>query len=282
MSDKLSPSRFSWLPRYWVNQGGASKLARMASQRLAARKINRSLEPLLSYPSCGAVIAALKLYILFGCMADDKRLSRNVGPGCLKTTYDELQHYLGMSRAMVRQGLALLELHGAVERLEFKPLVYRIPELVKPEGEGWAGVFKIPKGHLFGLRRHSKENPIALADFPNRGQAAMNALVLYLILLSVCQRDDNIAYISYSQMGVRAYLSNNEIRRALDVLINGDLISVLRVTNEATFEALGLPTQGRRFQGAPNVYLLKGIHSRRGYNQRINTPEDYKRVSDAL
>jgi hypothetical protein len=225
-------------------------------------------------PTSGEVIAALKIYIALVAMADDKKQVRNVGKYCLRTTYEEIQLYLKLSRAMVRQGLRLLEATNALERLGFKPLVYRIKGLDENRKDEWKGHVKLPKGHLFGARRYSSANPIMLADYPSRGVTAMNGLVLYLLLLSVCQRDNNVALISYSRIDERTGIYGKRLRKALDVLINHDLISVLRLNDESTYEAFGLQIAGSELVGTPNAYLIKGIRGRK-YNERVNTMEDY-------
>ena len=102
----------------------------------------------------------------------------------------------------------------------------------------------------------------------------MNGLVLYLLLLSVCQRNTNVSLIAYDRIQERIGLGSQEVRQALDVLINHDLISVLRVTNESTLEAFGLPMPAKALAGSPNVYLIKGLKGRK-YNERVNTLEDY-------
>ncbi len=102
----------------------------------------------------------------------------------------------------------------------------------------------------------------------------MNGLVIYLLLLSVCQRDTNVAVISYDRMIERTGISSKGIRQAIDTLINHDLISVLRITNESTLEAFGLPMPAQALKGTPNVYLIKGVKGRK-YNERINTLENY-------
>lgn len=264
----LSKDRFSPLPRYWVSKDGPSPwwLAIIARGEFPLLPKNF----LKHTPTTGAVTAALKIYIVFVSMADDDVQRKRVGRYCVKTTYEEIQGYLKLSRAMVRQGLGLLEETEAIERLAYKPLVYRIRGLDRDSEEGQAGHVKLPKGHLYGLRRHARANPILLAEFPTRGPAAMNGLALYLLLLSVVRRDNNIALISYDRIGERTRMSSKQIRQGLDLLINHDLISVLRLNNESTFEAFGLPVPIAARRGTSNVYLIKGLKGR-AYNERVNT-----------
>lgn len=264
----LKEDRFSPIPRYWLSQSPWTLVR--------AAKIDPFLCPTgLSWrPTAGAVIAALKIYITLVAMADDKKQERNVGKHCLRTTYEEIQLYLKLSRAMVCEGLKLLEHTDAIERLGHKPLVYRVKGLDQGRPDEWKGHAKLPKGHLYGLRRYSSANPIMLAEYPSRGRAAMHGLALYLLLLSVCQRDTNVALISYKRIQERTGFHSLEVRQALDVLINQNLITVLRVSDEATFEAFGLPMPGQSLAGTPNVYLIKGLKGRK-YNERINTLQDY-------
>ncbi len=270
-STSLREDRFSPIPRHWLGKVGHSPWA-LARASLC----DPFLFPtgLAWRPTTGGVIAALKIYIALVAMADDKKQERNVGKHCLRTTYEEIQLYLKLSRALVREGLKLLEATDALERLGYKPLVYRIKGLDPERPDEWKGHVKLPKGHLFGLRRYSSANPIMLAEYPSRGKMAMNGLVLYLLLLSVCQRNTNVSLIAYDRIQERIGLGSQEVRQALDVLINHDLISVLRVTNESTLEAFGLPMPAKALAGSPNVYLIKGLKGRK-YNERVNTLEDY-------
>ncbi len=277
-STSLREDRFSPIPRYWLGLTGHSPPWSLAR----ATKHHPFLYPtgLPWRPTTGGVIAALKIYIALVAMADDKKQERNVGKHCLRTTYEEIQLYLKLSRALVCEGLKLLEATDALERLGYKPLVYRIKGLDRERADEWKGHVKLPKGHLFGLRRFSSNNPpIMLSEYPSRGKAAMNGLVLYLLLLSVCQRHTNVALIAYDRIEERTGLGSQEVRQALDVLINHDLISVLRVSNESTLEAFGLPMPAKALAGTPNVYLIKGLKGGRKYNERINTLEDYARLT---
>lgn len=284
MSDQntgLREDRFSPIPRYWLGKVGGSPWALASVTRVKRWELLLGLPlplGLLRKPTAGDVIAALKIYIALVAMADDKKQERNAGKHCLRTTYEEIQLYLTLSRAKVCEGLKLLEAADAIERLGYKPLVYRIKGLDPQRPEEWKGHVKLPKGHLFGMRRFLSNHPIMLAEYPSRGQTAMNGLVIYLLLLSVCQRDTNISVISYDRMMERTGLSSKDIRQAIDVLINHDLISVLRITDESTLEAFGLPMPAQALKGTPNVYLIKGVKGRK-YNERINTLEDYAKLT---
>lgn len=267
----LKKDRFSKLPRYWL------KNSLMVPWGLrAAATTDPFLNPRgISWkPTTGEVTAALKIYITLVAMADDKKQEKNVGKHSLQTTYEEIQLYLKLSRSSVREGLRLLEATDAVERLCYKPLAYRIKGLDQERKDEWTGFAKLPKGHIFGNRRFSSAEPIMLAEYPNRGESAMNGLLLYLFFLSVCQRDTNVSLVSYRRIGERTGIYENRLRRALDVLINHDLISVLRLNNESTYEAFGLPAPSTRLAGTPNAYLIKGLAGRK-YNERVNTLQDY-------
>jgi hypothetical protein len=264
---RLRKERFSPLPRHWLGKEGHSPW-QLAKATQFPYKSDLSWQP-----TTGEVTAALKIYITLVTMVDDEKQTRNVGANCLRTTYEELQLYLKLSRALIREGLKLLEATDAIERLGYKPLVYRVKGLDKNNKEGSGGHVKLPKGHLLGMRRYSSANPIMLADYPTRGVAAMNGLVIYLLLLSVVQRNDNIALISYDRVLQRTEIHGKHLRKALDLLINHDLVTVLRLNNESTFESFGLPVTDTELRGTPNAYLLKGIKGRK-YNERVNTLED--------
>jgi hypothetical protein len=266
-SSTLRKDRFSPLPRHWLGKTGHSpwQLAKAAQPPY--------ITDLSWQPTTGEVTAALKIYITLIAMVDDEKQTRNVGANCLRTTYEELQLYLKLSRALIREGLKLLEATDAIARLGYKPLVYRVKGLDQKNKEEWRGHVKLPKGHLFGMRRYSSANPIMLADYPTRGMAAMNGLVIYLLLLSVVQRNNNVALISYDRVYERTGIRSKNLRKALDLLINHDLITVLRLNNESTFEAFGLPVTDAELRGTPSVYLPKGLKGRK-YNERVNTLEE--------
>lgn len=262
---------YSPLPQYWIGKSNDNLKGLI-------NRADPNYEPFLGSGlpglTSGEVIAAFKIYICLVLMAHDKKQEKNVGKNKVRTTYEEIQLYLKISRSMVSRGLKLLEQTHAIERTGYKPLVYRVCGLEKERDGEWKGFVSIPKGHLFGHRRNSSAEPIMLSEYPNRGAAAMNGLALYLLLVSVTQRDSNVALITYAKIQERIGLSNREIRKALDLLINHDLLSVLRVTNETTFEVLGLEVAPNILLGSPNAYLIKGLKGRR-YNERVNTLEDY-------
>tara|TARA_R110001599_G_scaffold70304_2_gene197314 strand:+ start:2492 stop:3349 length:858 start_codon:yes stop_codon:yes gene_type:complete len=266
----LTKDRYSPLPRHWLSMDGPSPwwLAKTARRTIP---VYPPIFP--DPPTAGAVTAALKIYIALVAMADDDNQRKRVGRYAVKTTYEEIQQYLKLSRAMVREGLKLLEQCHAIERTGHKPLVYKITGLDRNTEEGAKGFVKLPKGHLYGNRRQSSTLPITLANYPTRGVDAMNGLALYLLLLSVVQRDNNVAMISYERIKERTDMSSKQIRQGLDLLVNHNLISVLRLNNEETFEAFGMPVPETILRGTPNAYLIKGLKGRE-YNQRVNTLDE--------
>lgn len=222
----------------------------------------------------GELTAALKLYITLVLMAHDEKQERNAGKGCVKTTYEEFILYLKLSRPMVARGLRILEDFGAIERIGIKPLIYRVRGLDGSITAEWQGYAWLPKGHLFGDRRRNSAKPIMLANYPIRGASAAHGLALYLLLVSVTQRNSNVSLITYSKMNERLGLTNHQLRRAIDLLVNQELIWVLRVTTQEAFEALGLAVPEVVLKGAPNAYLIRGLRGR-SYNGRVNTLDDY-------
>ncbi|ENO17113.1 hypothetical protein J057_00569 [Marinobacter nanhaiticus D15-8W] len=249
-------NRFSKMPRNWIATDRPAYLAHFVGQEI---QLEESAKKTLI--ASGDVIAALKIYMLLVAMADDVKQQKHVGEGRVRTTYDEIGLYLKLSRAKIRNGLALLEWSNAIIRLEKKPLLYELSNY-HPKN-----FYKLPKGQLYGYRPSSE--PIALARFPNRGVFAMRALVLYLLILSVCQRDNNVSLILYSTMADRTGIPQNGIRQAIDHLVNHQMISVIRVTNEETLEAFGIPILIKG-KGSPNAYLIHGLKGK-AYQDRVNT-----------
>ena len=240
--------RWSFMPRSWVD------LHRLKAIRIENTETN------------GVVIAALKLYLALVMLADDKKQEMLWGEGRLAVTFDKLMESLNISRPMVSQAKKLLIEHNAICATKNKPTIYTL------EGYSKKSFVKLPKATLYNGKLNSIQI-YKLAHFPVRGQAAKNALAIYILFLTVIQRGTNIAYIHYETISERLEMFSNKIRPALDLLISHGFISILRGTDTEIFTTLGLqaPPDDRP---APNLYLIHGLG--RGHINRINTLDEVK------
>lgn len=266
------------LPHYWVGKkinSLAHLIYKARDKKIEGEVVSqKELTP-------GDLVAALKIYICLVLQSHDKKQEQNVGKGKVRTTYEELILYLGLTRPMVARGLRVLENHGAVERVGTKPLIYRIKGSDQDVADEWMGFTWLPKGYIWGSKDRKSKRLVILSGYPNRGAAAAHGLALYLLLVSVAQRNSNVALITYGKMSSRLGLSNQEIRAAIDLLVNHGFISVLRAIDSQTFEALGLTVPEEILSGSPNAYLIKGLRAR-AYNENVNTLRDYDALSKGL
>ena len=111
------------LPHYWIGK----KVNSLAHLIYKARDTKIEGEVVSQKElTPGDLVAALKIYICLVLQSHDKKQEQHVGKGMVRTTYEELILYLGLTRPMVARGLRILENYGAVERMGTKQLVYRI------------------------------------------------------------------------------------------------------------------------------------------------------------
>ena len=244
--------RWSPMPRSWVDSHTLKILRTEAKE------------------TSGVVIASLKLYLALVMLADDKKQKEVCGDGRLTVTFDRLMELLNLSRPMISQAKKLLIEKGVIGATANKPTIYMLV------GYSKTSFSKLPKANLYSNKLKSTIID-KLAKFPSRGQAAMNALAVYILFLTVIQRGTSIAYIHYDQIAFRLKMPTNKIRPALDLLISHSFISILRGTSAEVFTELGLqpPTEDRP---APNLYMIHGLTGRKHINQ-INSLEELRSVA---
>jgi len=215
-------------------------------------------------PTTGSVIAALKLFLMLAMLADDDKHRKRFGSNyVVRTTYDELQGALQLSRAMISRGLRILEATGAIVRWEWKPIVYELTKM--PSSDAF---LRIPKGHLYERRIRDSSKPTRLAHLPNRGEVTMHALILYLLLLSALKGRSQLSVFTYRQIEKRTNMPRRKIRQAIDMLVNHGLVAVLRAIDEQDMLDLGLPIEMHPGRGTLNVYAIHGLNP--GSRHQIN------------
>lgn len=196
-------------------------------------------------PDRSSFIAALMLYICIAHHAVRKPTDDLPRPGLAKLSYTKLTELTDLSRAKIASGTRILHDYSLVQRLKSgKTNVYRV---VNYEiRSGWA---KLPCKSLYD----EKEQAIVpFKEFKLRHKNELNALKLYLLLVSFRDNQSNHANPSYDKIQPYTGISRNEIRSAISLLINLGMIHVDRIRDPDE-------EQGK----VRNVYRILGIENHR-------------------
>ena len=201
-------SGFRKLPTWWLREGLGMKRFRGGGE-------------------AGTSIAALKCLLAITLESDGENREARV-------SYSALMDLTGLSRPMVARGVKRLEEEGITEVQRSGHVnVYRLGFVV---GDArWA---KVPRARV----------KKALGDIPNKGEAALAALKIYIELLSMRWNDTRQVNVSYDNLRDRVGVQRNRIRPGLDILFSRVLIHVKQVEEEAYL----VPGQAR------NVYSIAG------------------------
>lgn len=206
-----------------------------------------------SVAETGRNIAALKVYIaitLFSNFAPNPQF-KNAGFSCV--TYDDLSELTGLSRAMVSQGIGCLEDRQLLRAHRSNGgNVYELLDYSEPPG--WA---KLPKRHIL-----VRQLPSVLAHLQNRGRLALESLKLYLLIAAFRDSKSDLTLISYEKIAEYTNIPRPHIRKAIDSLINHDLVKFVRdqdpleeVNNRLNpankYRLIGLSEFARRPAGQP-------------------------------
>lgn len=164
-------------------------------------------------------IAALMIYIVLVHNASDKPSAGNPDVGISKLTYSEIGDITGLSRTKISGGLRiLLELGVILSIGQGRNNVYKIANY--EERGGWA---KLPAKGLY-TKDFSKIE--AFHKFHLRLKNELNALKLYLIIIALRNNATNYAQVGYEKLSSYTGVHRNEIKSALSLLINLELIQV--------------------------------------------------------
>ena len=164
-------------------------------------------------------IAALMLYIVLVHYATEEPSTRWAEPGISELTYTQLAMITGLSRAKIAGGLKILIDLNVIRKVnEGRNNAFKISN-IENKG-GWAklpakGLYadnltKIPAFHACHLR-HKNE---------------LNAMKLYLIILALRSNEKNFAIASYDKLSEYTGIPRNQIKPAISLLINLDLVHV--------------------------------------------------------
>lgn len=153
-------------------------------------------------------IAALMLYIVLVQRNDHGRTS---------LSYSQLSDITNLSREKVSQGLTVLISHRLIEKITDKRTnTYSINNY---DASPWA---KLPFRKLY----NTNDEVTAFKDFYLRRKAELNALKLYLLLITFRDNTRNATIIGYEKINEYTGISSNDIKASISHLINNGLIYV--------------------------------------------------------
>lgn len=206
-------SIWSKMPSRWVRQGGLKQFRAK---------------------SAGTNAAALKLYMTVAMFANFKASPDIVVPGFARLSFSNLEDLCNISRQYVGCGLKVLASHELVD-------IHKTGNangyfLTGYDDIGWA---KLPRSYLL-------EKTSRFAGLPIRGVLHLEALKLYLALVTFRDNNAQTVWLSYDKIEEYTGIPRRRIRRSIDVLINHEWIS------------LAAHSDGIGDRKATNVYILRG------------------------
>lgn len=157
--------------------------------------------------NAGTHMAAIRIYLALALESD---FSTRVSA----VSWTTLQAITGLSRPMITRGIAAAEEAGliVVDRASGTHS-YRLLR------RGDETTFtKVPAAQLRG----------ALPHLPTRGFHALDALKVYVALLTVRARNLDKAFIGHKKLATRSGVQPRRVRAAIDVLINHRLVHVMQ------------------------------------------------------
>ena len=156
-------------------------------------------------------IMALRTYIAIA-----QRIEDNNATGTVRATYDELCQATCLSRTSLAKGLRRLEEVDLVEcKVRGRRSYYQLVDF-DPE-KGWA---KLPAAPLY---KHFGEIQ-AFRDWHCRSRTEFDALKVYLLIVSRRDRNTNATHLSHDKIYEYAKVPKPQIRRALSLLIESQLV----------------------------------------------------------
>jgi len=172
-------------------------------------------------------MAALRVYLALALVADFDTRDASL-------SWSALEERTGLSRPMVKKGIAAAEKAGLIS---IDTSGHRHSYRLLKQSDDEITFTQLP---LIEVRK-------ALPNLPTRGFHALDALKVYMTLLTVRGRNSDTAAISHKKIQVRTGVQPGRIRSAIDVLVNHRLIHVERSESDEG--------EGHSY----NVYLLLGF-----------------------
>lgn len=187
----------------------------------------------------GNSIAALKLYI--GLLVKTNNMSSDPEYGKSTWSITEIQKSTGLSREKIVTAGRILEEYRLID-IDRKNGAKNIYKIVGYEINSWG---KIPKG-MFRLITGGD----TLKQITTRSKAGLNALKLYIYLVSCYDSKFGYSQPGYYTIENKTGIIRNEIKRALSMLINLELIVI---EHEIPDSKSGNP------YNTPNRYYIRGL-----------------------
>ena len=232
----MTKSRSTWvkLPLWWILYG-----ALPMNEERQAYAVPVSGLRLFSQKNRGNAIASLKLYIALLVRTNNRTSDEDYGRAC--PSLAELGYATGLSREKLVSAGRFLESNGLlrIERGKGNRNVYSI---VGYEKTPWG---KLPK-RMFTL---SYLDGDTLKQISTRSRAGLNALKLYLFLVSSVDRKTGYACRTYYSITEQTGIRRSEIKEAISMLIN---LKLLVVEHEPTSNQCDP-------YSSPNRYLIRGV-----------------------
>lgn len=181
----------------------------------------------------GEQAAALKLYMALAMFATFKPAPGAPIAGSARLSFSDLERQCDISRRYVSRGLEAL---AERQRLTVEKVGNAHRYLLSGyEDAGWA---KLPRAHLLEARRFQ--------GLGIRGALYLNALKLYLALITFRPNESQHTLLSYDSIEEYTGIPRSRIRRSIEVLVNHEWISI------AAHAWTPDPKKPR------NVYVLRG------------------------
>lgn len=177
--------------------------------------------------------AALKIYMALAMFASFKPSPTVGAAGAVRLSFSELESLCDISRRYVSYGIGTL---AERELITIQTIGNANHYLLNGYDEiGWA---KLPRGHLLDERRFKAMSI--------RGELYLDVMKLYLALLTFRHNNSHQALLSYDKIEHYTGIPRRHIRRAIDVLINHEWVSLASSPVEYSD------------QRPINIYVLRG------------------------
>jgi predicted transcriptional regulator len=187
----------------------------------------KGLKRFIGGANAGASIAALKCLLAITLMSEYSTQQARV-------SYGGLMDLTGLSRPMIPRAIKKLEAEGMIEICR-KGYVNSYQLLSSKNDDRWA---KVPYDKV---RK-------ALGGIPNKGDAALSALKIYIQLITMRWNSTRDVEISYDKLRDYIGIQKHRIRPGLDILFSHTLVHIKQV------EDLEYKTSKQ----AHNVYTILG------------------------
>lgn len=187
---------------------------------------------------------ALRLLVCISLMVGQEGVGPSTSSGSASISYTQFCRMTGASRLLVANGLRRL----VAERLVTVDESCKVHSYVLAgyDGDRWA---KVPRGYLC-----VGDGSTRLAELSLRYPATLDAMKIYLLLLSLRSRETGMTQVGHSAIEKYTGITAKDISPAISVLVVHRLVGVAR--ND--------PRTGHA-QNIANHYIIAGLQARGAY-----------------